>query len=265
MLYGCSDISNKQFNEFEDSSYKIKLIEVEGGSFVMGNNNGEKDERPQHQVKLEDFYITAHEITHGQYCKFLNEQDKLEGRKENWIDFDDSDCKIKYNRKGYFPKPGFINHPVIEVTWDGAKAFCEWAGGRLPTEAEWEYAAKGGKYSESYKYSGADNPGKVACYDMNSQGSTHVVGKKKPNELKIYDMSGNVWEWCNDYYKSGYYSISAMHDPKGPAWGTGRVVRGGSWGYNEYYLRTTYRKLNSSDAGNFNLGFRMVKDIRQSK
>lgn len=257
----CNNKKNVKYKNFEARSYEIEMKKVEGGSFMMGSNNGEKDERPVHKVRVDDFMISAHEVTNGQYCLFLNESERTLGKVMDFIDLEDDDCRIKYNRKGYYPEPGYTNHPVIEVNWYGAKAFCDWAGGRLPTEAEWEYAAKGGAFSEGYKYSGSDKPGEVAWYDQNSMGSTHVVGTKKPNELNIYDMSGNVWEWCSDYYDATYYNISKSDNPRGPEWGTGRVVRGGSWGYNEYYLRTTYRKLNSSEAGNFNLGFRLVKDL----
>ena len=260
--YSCSRKSGNFLNDYEKESYSIQMIRVDGGTFVMGNKEGDKDEKPEHKVRLDAFFISAHEITNGQYCKFLNETEHHLNKIDEWIDLHDLDSRIKYNRKGYYPEPGYTNHPVIEVTWYGAKAFCEWSGGRLPTEAEWEFAARGGLKSENYKYSGSDIPGKVAWYDQNSLGTTHIVGTKSPNELRIYDMSGNVWEWCFDYYSSDYYNISKMDNPQGAEWGTGKVVRGGSWGYNQYYLRTTYRKLNSPDAGNFNLGFRLVRDIQ---
>ncbi|MGM0497131.1 MAG: formylglycine-generating enzyme family protein [Bacteroidota bacterium] len=244
----------------ETEAYKIEFVLVNKGEFYMGNENGEKDEKPRHLVKLNDFYISKHEVTNAQFCEFLNSEGKSNDDGIPYIEIEDKDCKIQYNRKGFYPKVDYINHPVIEVTWYGANAYSKWKGGRLPTEAEWEYAAKGGSKSEDYKYSGSNNPDKVAWYDKNSQGRTHVVGTKMANELGLYDMSGNVWEWTNDYYRWNYYRISPTDNPEGPEWSTVKAVRGGSWGYNEDYLRPSFRKINSPDAGNFNLGFRVVKD-----
>jgi formylglycine-generating enzyme required for sulfatase activity len=244
-----------------NSTYELEFVLVPGGKFNMGNENGEKDEMPVHLVKVDSFCISKYEVTNGQYCKFLNSVDTYEYKEIPYIELDDQDCRIQYNRKGYYPEPGYTNHPVVEVTWYGAKAYSEWKGGRLPTEAEWEFAAKGGNHSKDYKYSGSNNPKEVAWYDENSQGRTHLVGSKTPNELGLYDMSGNVWEWCSDYYRGNYYDISPQNNPHGPRWSTAKVVRGGSWGYNESYLSPTFRKMNSPDAGNFNLGFRVVKDV----
>jgi formylglycine-generating enzyme required for sulfatase activity len=245
-----------------NDTYEIDFILVPGGEYKMGSNEGKRDERPAHTVKLDSFYISKYEVTNGQYCKFLNSIDEYDHNGIPYIELEDKDCKIQYTRKGFYSKAGYTNHPVIEVTWYGARAYSEWQGGRLPTEAEWEFAARGGNHSEGFKYSGSDNPEKVAWYDANSKGRTHIVGSKAPNKLGLYDMSGNVWEWCQDYYKGNYYNISPHENPQGPEWSTVKVARGGSWGYNETYLRTTFRQMHSPNAGNFNLGFRVVKEVK---
>lgn len=125
---------------------------------------------------------------------------------------------------------------------------------RLPTKAEWEYAARGGNRSRGYKYSGSDNIGSVAWYTDNSGETTHPVGQKQSNELGLYDMSGNVWEWCQDWYDNNYYGSSPSQNPKGPSSGYFRVGRGGSWGGNAWGCRVSYRSYDSPDSRDGNLG-----------
>ncbi len=141
--------SNKKKEEKEG------LIFVKGGTFNMGSNDSEADddEKPIHQVTVSDFYIGKYEVTNKEYCEFLNEKGNQTEGGVTWLDIDDSDCQIEKSNGRFVSKSGKNNHPVIEVTWYGAKAYCKWAGGRLPTEVEWEYAAKAGK---NYKYSGSD-------------------------------------------------------------------------------------------------------------
>ena len=229
---------------------KPKMVLVKGGTFYMGNDYaGNVDERPEHKVTLSDFYIGKYEVTFNDYDLF---------------------CEST----GY-PRPddggfGRGNHPVINVSWIGAIMYCNWLstrfgltkvydytqdslgvvikavhwdanGFRLPTEAEWEFAARGGIDSKGYPYPGSANLNEVAWYEGNSGGHTHPVGQLKPNELGIYDMLGNAFEWCYDYYSPKYYANSPEQDPKGPDKGTERVYRGGSFKSPREHMRITKR------------------------
>ncbi len=226
------------------SIHAQQMIFVEGGKFKMGSNKGHEDERPVHEVKVEDFYIGKYEVTVSEYREF---------------------CKATGHKMP--PKPDWgwhDNHPIVGVSWFDAIAYCEWLKKktgkpyRLPTEAEWEYAAKGGRKSKGYKYAGSNKQHEVSWYDetTNEEG-TRPVGILKPNELGIYDMSGNVWEWCHDKYK--YYE---GNDGSAPIQGfTGaelRVLRGGSWYYDVQYSRVTARDGPEATFANKNYGFRLA-------
>jgi formylglycine-generating enzyme required for sulfatase activity/phosphoribosyl-ATP pyrophosphohydrolase len=234
---------------------------VPGDTFQMGDlwGDGGSDETPVHTVTLSGFFISKYEVTNSEYCVFLNEEGNQEEGGVTWLDINDSDCRI-YEQSGiFYPESGYEDHPVIEVSWYGARAYCEWKGGRLPTEAEWEYAARSGGMEQ--KYAGTSNVselGDYAWYSANSGGDTHPVGTKLPNDLGIYDMSGNVWEWCNDWYDSDYYSISPENDPPGPESGTYRVLRGGSWSDNDRIARVANRLYNGPSNSNCIIGFRVV-------
>ena len=182
----------------------IECVLVKAGTFIMGatdNESGQSDEFPRHKVTLtKDFYIGKYLITQKQYKKIMGKE------------------------------PSFFKGdslPVERVNWYDAVAFCKKVGGRLPTEAEWEFAARGGNNSKGYIYSGSNDLNSVAWYGYNSGGTTQVVGTKMPNELGTYGMSGNVWEWCNDWYD--FYPKGPVTNPKGPVSGVFRVIRGGSW------------------------------------
>ncbi|MGM9712610.1 MAG: formylglycine-generating enzyme family protein [Prevotella sp.] len=178
------------------------MVLVEGGTFTMGA----KDEKPMHQVTLSSFYIGKYEVTQSLWKAVMG------SNPSEW--------------QG-------DNLPVENVSWDDCQEFVKKLNTmtgknfRLPTEAEWEFAARGGKHSRGYQYSGSTKLGDVAWYNDNSYKQTHPVGTKAPNELGIYDMSGNVWEWCQDWY--GVYNSYAQTNPTGPSSGSFRVNRGGSW------------------------------------
>jgi len=239
----------------------IEWIYVSGGTFQMGANDGHSTEKPEHTVTLKGFEIAKYEVTNSQYCKFLNSSncnEKGESNEVNFIYLYRND--IRFNNGRFKVIDGRENRPVANVTWLGAKAFAEWVGGRLPTEAEWEFAAKGGMKSKGYKYSGSNSIGEVAWNRTNSVVDNryirHDVGTKAANELGIYDMSGNAYEWCSDWYKGDFYS-DPLYSQRGPTKGYRRVMRGGAM-ITEYACRVVNRDEYDPDLS-YAVGFRIVR------
>jgi sulfatase modifying factor 1 len=218
--------------------YENLWVNVEAGSFKMGCLRSDiycvAVEEPVHEAYLDSYLISKYEVTIGQYRAFC----KATGRTE---------------------PEGIDNLPVANVNWTDAVAFADWLGCRLPTEAEWEYAARGGINNRKTLYSGSNDPDEVAWTYENGLKKAQPVGTKKPNSLGIYDMSGNVWEWCADWY--GNYIDESEINPKGPASGTQRIKRGGSFNENNYEvdLRVTNRASEIPSFASYNLGFRLVK------
>lgn len=190
-------------------SAAIEMVFVEGGSYQMGRSNSGTDEWPVHLVKLKSFYVGKYEVTQKLWREIMGGNPSF---------FKDCDlCPVEN-----------VSEKEIQVFLRElhSKTGKEY---RLPTEAEWEYAARGGNQSLGHIYSGSNYPNKVAWYRNNAGSKTHPVGQKQSNELGIYDMSGNVWEWCSDWYDDNYYKKSPSSNPQGPSKGYGRVIRGGSW------------------------------------
>ena len=243
---------------------KDEMVFVEGGTFIMGATSEQgsdyySGELPTHQVTLGSYYIGKYEVTQQMWEYVMKYSGTAyDGTKMNayasdvWLGTNPSSG---YGLGNYYPAyyvsyDDIVNIFIPRLNKITGKTF------RLPTEAEWEYAARGGKKSKGYKYSGSNTIGDVAWYSGNSSSSTHQVGTKTPNELGLYDMSGNVWEWCSDWYTG--YSSSAQTNPTGPASGSHRVNRGGSWSYLAQYCRVSRRSYNYPDNRNHNLGFRLV-------
>jgi len=217
------------------------MVFVEGGSFQMGSETTEADERPVHSVTLSSFNIGKYEVTQSQWKAVM-------GSTRSYF----KDCD---------------NCPVEYVSWDDVQVFIRklniqtGKNYRLPTEAEWEYAAKGGRLSKGYTYSGSNDINDVAWYDGNSDRKTHEVGRKTANELGIYDMSGNVWEWCYDLY--GSYNSTDQKNPYGSPTGWWRVHRGGNWFLSAYDCRSVSRNHINADFGDEVRGFRLVHPIEE--
>lgn len=246
----------------------FKLVKVYGGEFRMGSPTNEKyrdEDEMQHKVDLNSFYIMSEEVTHKQYIQFLNTLGVERTGKYNdveYIDMDDYDCAIAFKDGKFYFKGNFLiadeNCPVVEVTWFGAKAFADWVGGRLPTEAEWEFAARGGNSSNNYIFSGGNKVREVAIYKATSKNKLHIGGTKKSNELGLFDMSGNVWEWCSDWYQKyeqqNDQNITEVGKKKF------KILRGGSWNSYGDNCRNAFRGNRNPEISGADCGFRVVFD-----
>lgn len=221
---GGNDTSEADIETINVNGVKFQMVKIQGGTFQMGATSEQGSdaydlEKPVHSVTLSDYYIGQTEVT-----------------QELWQ-------AVMGSNPSYFT--GDNQRPVESVSWDDCQEFIEKLNRltgknfRLPTEAEWEYAARGGSKSRGYKYSGNNNPDAVAWYDANSGNKTHPVSQKQSNELGLYDMSGNVWEWCSDWY--GEYINEVQTNPTGPITGTDYVQRGGSWENGSIGVRVSRR------------------------
>lgn len=224
--------NKKEFDNPEDYAGHIEMILVEGGTFQMGKDDftvfGEDTlhqmHSPSHQVTLNSFKISKYEITASQFCAFLNDIGcSSNGYLNNTLYIligSSYGSNVTYSDRKFIPEQGKDKHAVYNVTWYGANAYCSWAKGRLPTEAEWEYAAKGGKNTNNYVYSGSNSLNDVCGGYSNDVD----VGSKQPNELGIYDMTCSSAEWCNDWYSA--YTNTNQLNPQGPNNGDEKILRG---------------------------------------
>ncbi len=247
------------------SQKDIKMVLLNGGTFEMGSNNeAYPDENPRHRVHVDAFYIAQYEITYEDYQAF---------------------CKTA----GFSDPYGTPGFPASNITWERAVMMCNWLskrdgydkaytikhddksgvfevqcnfksnGYRLPTEAEWEYAARGGERSKSYVFCGSNMPYSVAWFSENYKGEEHKSGELLPNEAGLYDMCGNVAEWCWDYYSENYYTKAASTNPSGPDAGENRVLRGGTRRDKMKYIAFTRRSFLNQKMKNIYSGFRPVR------
>ena len=270
VLTGC-DENNKDKDETTEPvpvpvpAPEIAMVYVEGGTFTMGltpeqgriQDSYDKFLKPVHRVTLDGFYIGKYEVTQAQWTAVMG-------------------TSVVQQRDSTDPDRGLYgvgdNYPMYYVNWDEAQAFCqklsEMTGKtyRLPTEAEWEYAARGGHKADSTKYAGSDSVDAVSWYYNNSYElgeqhpdyGTHTVGLKQPNGLGLYDMGGNVWEWCSDWYSDDYYAQSPSANPQGPSDGTFRVCRGGSWNFHKASCQVAFRSSGTPSGRGAIMGFRVV-------
>ena len=220
---------------------------IPAGYFTMGSNAGSGVERPPHRVWLDAYYIDKNEVTNHQYQEFV----KATGH-----------ARPAFWEEDRFKAP---SQPIVGVSWDDAVAYCGWAGKRLPAEAEWEKAARGGVEGRRFPWGDEGPTGKATFGQDENTGRPTPVGQYPPNGYGLYDMAGNVWEWCADWYDQNYYRISPERNPKGPDRGQDRVIRGGSWigsGMPEMHddvLRCAFRRRHPQDNGNDDFGFRCAK------
>ncbi|MDR2094495.1 MAG: SUMF1/EgtB/PvdO family nonheme iron enzyme [Treponema sp.] len=248
----------------------VNFVYVEGGTFSMGSTNGDDDEKPVHTVTVKGFYMSKYEVTQKEWAEVMGNNpsyfkgDNLPVENVSWYDAIEY-CNRRSVNEGLTPAYTMDKtrgDPNNRSQYDTVKWVVTWNRGangyRLPTEAEWEYAAKGGcKDYPVYEYSGSNNVASVGWYYGTSGGSTHPVGTKTPNSLGLYDMSGNVWEWCWDWY--GDYTGGAQTDPVGASSGSYRLLRGGSWDYTAQYARSAGRNCDAPSYRYDLLGFRLVR------
>lgn len=228
----------------------VPMALIPAGEFRMGDEKGKDDARPVHLVYLDSFYMDVYEVTNGQYKKFVD----ATGHKAPWFWYD-------YTRDD-------TDYPVVGVSWNDAQAYCTWAGKRLPTEAEWEKAARGGLVGKKYPLGNVLSHNDTNYYGREGRDQwiyTAPVGSFAPNGYRLYDMSGNVWEWCEDWYddwsNEGYYIRSPKWNPAGPDLGTFRIVRGGSFVNGGEHLNVAYRNGRCPPTSIFKMvGFRCVQD-----
>lgn len=225
---------------------------VAAGEFIMGSPDV-RDAQPQRKVYLDAFYIDKYEVTNEEYVKFLN----AKGTHEGYIDIDSPYCKIEKIDGKYSVKKGYEKHPVVEVSWFGADAYAKWVGKRLPTEAEWEKAARG---TDGRIYPWGNTFDRSKC-NVNMQGTMPVGSYPESKSVYgCYDMGGNVWEWVADWYNEDYYKNSPVVNPKGPPTGSHRVWRGGSWLGNQFTVRTCVRNYLTPNETRNTGGFRCARD-----
>lgn len=247
----------------------IEMVEIPAGEFLMGANDGPSLERPRHRVRVDRFFLGKTEVTVGQWRMFVRDKGYVSQAERSGR----GQVRIAGERRGSYQKdatwknpylPQTDSHPVVLVSWNDARIFCNWLSRktglryRLPSEAEWEYACRAGVAGET-----VDDLDAVAWYEDNSGGSPHPVAGKHPNAFGLHDMQGNVWEWCQDYYGEDYYRMSPVFNPTGPATGSQRVSRGGSWCSKAPRTRKTFRRHDNPDFCFYRLGFRLARSSQK--
>lgn len=265
---------------FMVDDFGIPMVLVPAGSFQMGGlaedaflecqlfrtdceRGSFENEEPIHSVTLDAFFMDQFEITNEQYAVFLNATGNQEGGGSTWLNSTEDGAHVHLVNDIWQADPGFENHPVIFVTWFGAKAFCEWRGAALPTEAQWEKAARGGLEDALYPWGDeapvCDSVGLNGAQHNACGGSTVPVGSFAPNGFGLYDMAGNVYEWVEDWFSADYYASSPEINPTGPEGELERrVMRGGSWTLSANNLRVAGRGRNVPDGSFRGVGFRCV-------
>ncbi len=248
----------KQLEATEVEPLLTEMVIIPRGTFYRGSSDGARDENPRHKVSLHGFAMDIHPISNEQFVRFL---DAMGGEKDS--NNNDiirlRDSRMKRSSGKLIIESGYAKHPVVGVTWYGAYAYAKWIGKRLPTEAEWEIAAAGGLESSPYP-SGPDIDHTQANF-FNTD--TTPVMSYPPNGYGLFEMVGNVYEWCQDWYAYNYYEISVQEpeNPKGPLQGVYRVLRGGCWKSLKDDLRSSHRHRNNPGAFNGTYGFRCAADV----
>lgn len=245
----------------ELSGAEVPMVLIPAGPFEMGSANGEPDEQPVHTVILDEYFIDQYEVTNAQYAVCVDANQCNPPAKTS-----------SESRANYFDDPQYGNFPVIQVTWADAQTYCQWRGGRLPTEAEWEKAARGTD-GRQFPWGDTFAPGQLNYCDSNCPlpwaDPTHNDGYEDTapvgsypvgvSPYGVHDMAGNVWEWAADWYAPDYYATSPAENATGPSAGNQRVTRGGGWVNDAYFLRTSTRRRFTPDVPSNSVGFRCAR------
>ncbi len=227
---------------------EMEMVFISAGLFEMGRSDTDKkDESPAHAVFLDGYWIDRFEVTNAQYARCVKEGGCLPPRKTS-----------SYSVERYFGNPEYENFPVVWVDWNQSSTYCKWVGGRLPSEAEWEKAARG---TEGLIYPWGDQAPDDRLLSFNQEDATEVGSHPAgASPYGVMDMAGNVWEWVADWYDSDYYLNSPQNNPTGPATGVYHVERGGAWEEYDWSVATTHRYYDKEDGADYLLGFRCVVD-----
>jgi formylglycine-generating enzyme required for sulfatase activity len=257
----------------------LEVARIAAGEFVMGADDGEDDESPPHRAYVDEFAIGTHPVTNAEYAQFVQETGHPSPtiRALPLMVSGALETEFRARAEPYFwnngtPPEGCDRHPVTLVGYEDAAAYCGWLSSktgkpvRLPTEAEWERAARGGQEGKRYPWGDALDP---ACAHflprtgVKSERGTAPVGSYPANGFRLYDMAGNVWEWVSDWYAANYYERAQYLNPQGPDSGLMRIVRGGAWvNADERYLRCAYRHKVPPDSYSYSIGFRVVYSLK---
>jgi formylglycine-generating enzyme required for sulfatase activity len=251
----------------QNNKRSLVLVRIPAGEFVMGSpvGHGDTDEFPQHDVFVEDFLISNHLVTAAEWAVFLNEV-KVDAAADYFESSEETTVALLSGR--FYVRRGCMDYPANAVTWYGANAYCEWLSEKtgkqyhLPTEAQWEKAARAGLKSKYYPWGNEDADGKAQFQQVWTAPhlTLSAVGSYPPNGYGLYDMAGNVWEWCADWYDRSYYHDSPYENPTGPETGDLKVLRGGSWGGLDLQIRCGIRVGERPDVAESRVGFRVARE-----
>lgn len=277
---------DKKENVEKSNEVDSGMVLIHGGTFMMGDENGQDMEKPVHAVEVSSFYMDIYEVTLEDYGKFVDATNYITDAEKNGgsiiyngKDFEKTEgVNWRFDARGNAHTEEEKNQPVTHLSWNDANAYAEWAGKRLPTEAEWEYAARGGE--KEYKFAWGNDPlEKEVVANVSDENYIKVVkwpyfegyddgftlaspvGSFTPNSLGLYDMAGNAWEWCADYFDETYYSRSPKKNPINSEPNERRVMRGNSWDGRPGMMRCSRRTSDIQSNSYVDTGFRCVKDV----